>query len=283
MAIADQQPLRLVELSVSEIAGTDHLFPDLFNDLRTGRLQALLIHDVYSSSECAQIIKRVENADPGLLKTWFPEAFRSCFYGRNLNLTSPEQMYQYFEEAKLFSEQLDQVLPDQRGFTYLAQLLTRLDSGRPFVAAPGVRPNDCYMPTTLRQHLPGGYIPIHFDNEFMLRPSYTHLRSIAAGHIQSFVLALSEATDGGELEIFQHQAPPLGEQLLSDDHHPSQDMPDIQYVPSIKLKIPSGSMAVFDSGRYLHRLTEVQGQCDRWTLCSFMALASVGNVNYCWG
>jgi hypothetical protein len=39
----------------------------------------------------------------------------------------------------------------------------------------------------------------------------------------------------------------------------------------------------FNSGRYLHQVTPVQGAAARWTACSFRAESLNGDSVYCWG
>ncbi len=73
------------------------------------------------------------------MKTWFPEPFRSWFFGRNLDLTDPELLSDYFREAAVFHGHLADLLPPPTGITtYLAGILGRLDRGRPFRAAAEV-------------------------------------------------------------------------------------------------------------------------------------------------
>jgi len=42
-------------------------------------------------------------------------------------------------------------------------------------------------------------------------------------------------------------------------------------------------MIVLDSGRFLHRVSPVEGDRKRWTACSFMALSRQRDAMYCWG
>lgn len=269
---------RYREIEVSELGA----HADTFAQIRSGSLQGALVHGVYSAAECAATIGRIQSHQPPLLQTWFPEPFHSCFFGQNLNLSPPE-LGAYFAAAAVFNPQLDQVLPPGRGFApHLAQVLAALDQGRPFQAAPGEVDGQHYMATTIRRHDEGGYIPAHVDNEFMLRPSYRHLTAVAQPHIQSFVLALSLADAGGALEIYDWQAPALGTQLISDDGQ-RRSKPDLDSLDKISFRIPPGTMAIFDSGRYLHRVSPVQGPNRRWTLCSFMSLSRTGDAMYCWG
>ncbi len=269
--------LRTLEIEAGEAAG----HADAFARLRGGDLQAIVVHGVYPQSVLDGVVERLERHDPPFLQTWFPEKFRSWFFGRNVNLSQPG-LPGYFEEAATFHAQLDalfaagQALPSRVG-----SLLASLDGGRPFVAAPGPAAGQRYMFTTLRAHREGGYIPAHFDNEQTLRPTYRHLHSIVELHMTSFVLAFTRAAAGGALEVFDLSIAPEQARVLSDDR--VTDKPDVSSLRSASFRLPPGTLIVLDSGRFLHRVTPVEGERKRWTACSFMALARDHRANYCWG
>lgn len=252
-----------------------------FDRLRAGTLHAVVVHGVYPPSVLRAVIERLERHDPQFLKTFFPEKFKSWFFGRNVNLAHPD-LPGYFAESAKFRNQLESLFPAGLGpETRVAALLASLDHGRAFRAAPGPGPGEAYMFTTLRAHLEGGYIPSHFDNEQALRKSYRHLHSLVELHMLSFVLALAAPDAGGEQEIFDLRCEPENATMLSDDS--VRDKPDVSKLASVRFPLPAGTMIVVDSGRYLHRLTPVVGPRKRWTACSFMALARDKSATYCWG
>lgn len=269
--------LRTLEFDVGE--SVHH--PDTFERLRAGDLQAVIVHRVYPQALLDRLVERLERHDPPFLQTWFPEKFRSWFFGRNLNLSNPD-LPGYFQEADQFRAQLDALFaPDPGIARHVGSLLAALDRGRRFVAAPGPGANQHYMFTTLRAHLEGGYIPPHFDNEQRLRASYRHMQSIVELHMTSFVLALTMAEAGGALEVFNLVTAPEAARMISDDR--IVDKPDVSTLASVSFRIPAGSLILLDSGRYLHRVTPVQGTRKRWTACSFMALSRNRDATYCWG
>jgi hypothetical protein len=226
-------------------------------------------------------VARLERHDPPFLKTWFPEEFRSWFYGRNLNLTEPD-MPGYFDEAATFNAQLENLFPAGLGIDdHVVGVLSALDGGRKFVAPPGPKSGEHYMITTLRAHMEGGFIPAHCDNELALRPAYRHLRTMIEPHIFSFVLAFSTADRGGALEVFDSRFEPSGSGLMSDDTARSGSRH--AGVASAAIRLAPGSMVIIDSGQYLHRVTKVQGANKRWTACSFMAMGRNHDAMYCWG
>jgi hypothetical protein len=255
--------------------------PDAFAKLRDDSLQGILVHHVYTSEVLNNAVKILESNQPGFLKTYFPEAFKSWFYGRNLNLASPD-LDRYFLEAETFNRQLDGfIFAEEKLTSRLTSLLSQLDNGCSFEATPGIDPGQQYMFMTFRCHEQQGYITAHSDNEFMLRPSYHHLFSICEPDIFSYVLSFGAAEQGGETEIFNFRTPALSQKILSDDS--VMDKPDISALEKATIRIPAGSMLIFNSGAYLHRLSPVKGTQRRWTACSFMARSKSGAAMYCWG
>jgi len=268
--------LKLIEFDAAEARA----YPDAFERLRSGELQAIIVHGVYPLDVMSSVVGRLERHDPPFLQTWFPSKFRSWFFGRNLNLAKPG-LEGYFDEAALFHEQLEALFPPGLALSArIAGILSQLDGGRPFMAPPGPMPGQHYMFTTLRAHLEGGYIPVHFDNEQALVPSFAHLRSLVELHMTSFVLTLAASEDGGALEVYDYRCEPADAVLIRGDPWAK---PAVEGLPSRSFRIPPGAMIVVDSGRYLHRVSPVQGPRKRWTACSFMALSRERDAMYCWG
>ena len=268
--------LRLIEIDANEAVRN----ANAIDRIRAGELQAVIVNGVYPPAALAPVVSRLERNEPGFLQTWFPEKFRSWFYGRNLNLADPS-LIGYFDEAAEFERKLGTLFPAGECIAErVAGVLASLDHGRPFVAAPGPWRGTRYMFTTLRAHQEGGYIPAHFDNEQTLRPSYAHLRSQVDLHMLSFVLTLQMASSGGALQIYDHRCDPADAVPISLDGAPK---PQLDGLASVSLRIPPGAMIVLDSGRFLHRVSPVEGERKRWTACSFMALSRQRDAMYCWG
>lgn len=255
--------------------------PGAFDELRSGGLQALVVQGVYPPAAAAAAVAQLEAHDPPFLRSSFPAPFRSGFYGRNLSLVAPP-LEAYFAEALQFSAQLAAWPSDETPLMpRVLGLLSALDGGRPFAAAPGLLPTQHCMPTTLRRHEPGGFIPPHFDNEMRLRPAYRHLEALLQPALQSFVLTLDPGEAGGELEVLDVRCDPEAALLHNDDR--GQPLPTLQAAARVAFRVPPGTMVVLDSGRLLHHLTPVQGSRRRWTACSFMARERLAPVTRVWG
>lgn len=255
--------------------------PDAIRRLRANEIDALIVRNVYTGAECARIVARLEAGDHGLIRMNFPAAMRSFFLGMNLNL-SPEDLGQYFAEAPRFHQRLGELFgPGADPTTRIPALLSRLDRDRPYRPAPGPESGQQHMFATLRGHLTGGFIPPHFDNEQMFRPSYRHVCQAIGQDLFSFVLAFSQAEAGGALEVFDmhHQ----GRAFRMADGPRDASHLDLGGVPSERFRLAPGEMILINSGRKLHRVVPVEGPRTRWTACAFMAESKSGDVVYTWG
>ena len=269
----------LLEIDVTQTPA----HPGAIDGLRRGELHGVIVHRVYDQTILRDVVERLERHDPPFLKTWFPQEFHSWFFGRNLNLT-PHDLGGYFAESRIFHEHLQALFPPSRGITdHVAGVLSHLDHGRPFVAAPGSEPGSHYMFTTIRAHLEGGYIPPHCDNQQAIRPSFRHLRTLVDPHMISFVLALTLPEAGGALDVFNSRPEPLSAPPMAGAPASSRPRQEREPLEAVSFRIPPGSMMIVDSGHYLHQVSPVVGPRKRWTVCSFMALNRDKSAVYCWG
>jgi hypothetical protein len=82
--------------------------------LRQGSVTGIVVRNVYDSAVMQRIVARPERHDPPFLKTWFPEKFKSWFYGQNLNLmqTNPDT---YFQQAEEFHQHMAELFAAGQG------------------------------------------------------------------------------------------------------------------------------------------------------------------------
>lgn len=247
--------------------------------LRGGMLHAVLLRGVYPAEAMGPVVEMLEANTPRFPKSFFPVAFKAFFYGLNLNLTSPD-LEPYFATEPRFRRALAGLmhpgLEDR-----VTRLLTALDNGPEYRAAPGPAPGARYFFTTLRSHQTGGFIPAHFDNESAVRPSYQHLSTLIQPGIFSFVLAFSRADAGGTLEFFNLRSADHASKFRNIDG--PVPPPSVDGVEKASIRLAPGDMILLNSGGYLHRVTPVEGPTTRWTACSFMAPSKDGTHVYCWG
>ena len=255
--------------------------PDLLTRMHRGDLDGVLVEGVYSAGECEAVCARLEAGRHDLVRTEFPEKFKSSFFGVNLNLAHPD-LSLYFAEAERFREGLSRLFPGDLNLERRAAgVMSALDGGRPYEAPPGPEPGQRYMFSTLRWHRAGGYIPPHFDDEQATRPSYRFLAPLVELKLTSFVLAFSQADAGGALEIFDAAPDADGRPIAAGGRSAAQV--DLASQNSVRIRLAPGEMIVFRSGKFLHRLTPVEGARPRWNACSFMAASRDRARVFCWG
>jgi hypothetical protein len=253
---------------------------DVIRRMRREEFEGIILRDVYDPATCAELCGRLEEGRHGLVRTTFPAPFHAFFLGMNLNLT-PADLTGYFQASPVFRERLTRLFAGATDLeTRVTTLLSALDAGRRYHAAPGPRPGVDHMFTTIRAHLPGGFIPRHFDDEQDARPSYRLITPRIVSDLYSFVIAFSQAEAGGELEIFNLRHG--GRQFRMVDGDADARHLSVEGVESVRFSLAPGEMIIFNSGRYLHSVTPVAGATTRWTACSFMADSRAGDV-LCWG
>ena len=255
--------------------------PDMLTRMRAQDIDGIIVKQVYERATCDAVRDALDAGPHDLIRTDFPAKFAAFFYGINLNLTHPD-LKDYFSEVPRFRDGLSRLFPGELDLeSRLTTLLSTLDQGCDYAPAPGPDPGTSYMFTTIRAHLPGGYIPAHFDDEQARRPSYRHLLPLIQLKLFSFVLAFSQAEQGGALEIFNLQPERDGQRIAVGDR--SAVVPDLDAAEKVSFRLDPGDMILFNSGRYLHRVTPVMGAKVRWTACSFMAESRSPGRVYCWG
>ncbi len=254
---------------------------DVLSRLRARAIDGVVVKRVIERELCDTICAELAAERHGLIKTEFPAKFAAFFYGANLNLAHPD-LRDYFAATPGFRDGLARLAGGRLALEpRVTALLSSLDEGRPYSAPPGPTPGSQYMFTTIRAHLPGGYIPAHFDDEQAARPSYRLLTPMIRPRLFSFVIAFSKADSGGSLEVFNIHPEAPGQRIVDSNRNAVRA--DLDAAEKVAFTLDPGDLIVFNSGHHLHRVTPVIGATTRWTACSFMAERSDGFGVYGWG
>jgi hypothetical protein len=182
-----------------------------------------------------------------------------------------ESLEDYFEAARQIGPGLDAAFGDGPGYeARLREIIGALGGGRA-VGVPSVDGRAC-APATVRVLDPGGTVTLHCGNETYSFPALRGLTKVIdpSGEISTLLpLALPEG--GGELEVYDvcFGDPLIDEldgRLGRDNAH--QGLADRQ---CLRLELAVGDLALFEEGRYYHRVNEVRGSRSRWTMGGFLA------------
>ncbi len=179
--------------------------PAAIRRMRRGDFEGILLRGCYSDTDCARVAERLDAGRHDLVRSEFPPVMRAFFLGYNLNLTHPD-LIDYFAHTKEFRRGLSRLFADTYDLeTRVTAILSRIDNGRCYRAAPGPQPGPDHMFTTIRAHVPGGFNPPHFDNEQAFRDSYRLVNAGIGEDLFSFVLAFTRPEAGGAVN-FQRAA-----------------------------------------------------------------------------
>ena len=253
---------------------------DAIRRLRQAEFDGIILRDVYDPAACAQLCFGLEEAQNGLVQTAASDQFHGFFPGVN-RTSAPPDLTACFPGAPMSHKRLAGLLTNGINLeTRVKALLSALDGGCRYVAAPGPGGGTDHMFTTLRAHRSDGCTPSQSDDEQASRHSWRLIMPNIVSDLYSFVLALSQAEAGGELQIFDLRHD--GQQFRIADKEASTSHPNIDGVESTKFRLEPGEMIIFNSCRYSYSVTPVTGVKTCWTACSFMAKSRTGEV-LCWG
>jgi hypothetical protein len=273
---ATRQDLQMLEIDASEV----HDHPDLIGKILNHEIFGVLVRGVFPPERLARVVTRLEQAEvPAPMFT--SHTFGGRTYGRVLRMADGA-LDEYFDSATKIGPALEAAFGESGGYQErLREIVGALSGGRP-LAVPSVD-DRTYAPATVRVVDPGGTVGLHCGNETYAFPALKELSEIIdlAGEI-STLMPLAWPEEGGELEVYDVCADDplireLDERLGRDNAH--QGMLDRCF---LKLKPAVGDLALFEEGKYYHRVNEVRGARARWTMGGFLAPSRDAETLYYW-
>ncbi len=277
-----REALEVDDLDASELAERR---PNGLAQMRAGvGFAGMIIRNVFAEETMKEIVRRLE-AGVSRIPRNQSDYYPGVVFGRVLPAEADATLAAYFEEAAIFREESRRLFD---GFptdflTRLEQVLASMAGGREVRLARSEDGRE-YQAFSIRKMMPGGQIGLHYENEAFDAESMAGLRRICGAgvrpHLLSIYLALQAPELGGELGLY-----PIGE----DD----PDTPTLKFMarddartyehfermgPHHRLCAGTGDMLLFDAGRYFHRVVQVEGKRDRWTIGSFIVLAEDGST-----
>jgi hypothetical protein len=137
-----------------------------------------------------------------------------------------------------------------------------------------------YLPMLFRRVKEGMGVPPHFELQVLASASYTHLKTfLDTTTMVSFYFQLGLPESGGELVI--HDVRWEEEEARTLAEGGKSLLAKMTERPSLTIPLRVGDLVFFESGRYVHRVTRVEGQRSRWTVGGFLCLGADGvSVHY---
>ncbi len=268
-------PLQILEIDASEVQ--DH--PDAIERILRHELFGVLVRGVFSADHLARVVAGIERQPD--IPVFEAHTFSGRTYGRVLRMAG-EQLDEYFDAARRIGPALEAAFGDGPGYEVrLREIVGALSGGRP-VCVPGAGARS-YAPATVRVLDPGGTVGLHCGNETYAFPALGELVKIIdpAGEISTLLpLALPES--GGELEIYDVC---FGDPTIDDlDRRLGRDSAQRGLADRhcLRLRPAVGDLALFEEGRYYHRVSEVEGTRSRWTMGGFLAPARDARTLHYW-
>ena len=269
-----REPVAKVELL--DVAAHDvHQHTSILASIRNGHRPGLIIRNAFAVDAMEAVVDRLPSEVAKLGQFYFPNAERSprpYTLGSSL-IGNPPDSRDYFARAPGFRSACRRLFAGFPDFEErLETILGELGGAVPVTVAPGPEPDTTYTPATIRVLPPSHEIPLHVGNYFLSMPHSRHLSTLLDTHTQlSYFVTLSAPDAGGELIIYSLQ---FGDTAAAVSHRSSgygasEDLSEIDTVPSVAVTPRTGDLLVFDGGRYYHRVAPVSGVGIRRTIGGF--------------
>lgn len=266
--------LRMLEIDAADVA--DH--GDAIDRILRHEVFGVVVRGVFRPEHLARVVERLEREEA--MPVFESDTFRGRTYGRVLRMADG-RLDEYFDAATRMRPALAEVFGSESGYEErLREIIGALGGGRPVsVPAVGAR---TYAPATVRVIEPGGTIFLHCGNETYSFPALQELTQIIdpSGEI-STLMPLALPDEGGELEVYDVC---FGDPLIAEldgrlgreqAHEGLADRLSTRVTPGV------GDLALFEEGRYYHRVNPVHGTRPRWTMGGFLAPSrDAGTLHY---
>ncbi len=267
-------PVRFLELPVEQL----HTVAGTLSDMMDMRYTGLLVRGAFDSDALRGGLARLlaptppsRQFDLRCFGETVPERpdpkYAGFSYGLPLTNSTANLAY-YFGAAAEVRATIRAIFGDY-DFEGAFQRVLGAISGLPMELAPGPE-GAHYAPMTIRCLKQGATLTIHRGNEFLgWASNHDLVQRIDTRDQISFFTPLQRPPKGGGLLVYPGYFPPHEREaleLLSPEAFSEAD----ERLGGILLEPDVGDLIVFDGGRYLHRVTRVEG-ADRWTIGGFLS------------
>lgn len=277
-----QEFLTAVEIDATEL---DRL-PDGLHEILRGVLDVLIVRAAFPVAAIHHVVDSLRGGDHGfaMMPQEDPDIQRPqiVFYGDAMSHNSVEDhgppMERYLTNAANWRTACQRLFANTGDYeARLAEVLRCLAGGRR-IDVPRYTDGRSYCPSTIRMIPPGHAAPFHIDNYFQGVHGWEYLSTMMdITHPINFFSVLSPAERGGEIEIFELR--------FNDPRAPADSSIRKEHAAFAHRAFPmrAGDLMIFASGRFWHRVSEVEGAHPRWTIGGFLGFATDDRTVFYWG
>ena len=236
--------------------------------LLSGALRGVVIHDLLPSAAAAGLVRRLQH-DRTLPRVPLGGHLIGESLGLSLDRAIGRHQPHYAEAAAAMHRRLAALTRGRTLDALIAAALRRMAHPLPLTLARDAQ-GQPRAPLVFRRLPAGGRIPPHAELEQLTRAPYDDFRAeLDPATLLSFFVCLQTPQGGGALRVHD---------LRWADYDSRQDrgghtQPAAQLIgqPHHEPEIQTGSLVVFDGGRWFHEVTPVVGARERWTTGGFIA------------
>ncbi|MDG1481003.1 MAG: 2OG-Fe(II) oxygenase [Myxococcota bacterium] len=185
----------------------------------------------------------------------------------------------YLSSARTLHERLSTLTTGRSLDTLLAAALSMM--ARPMPVSLAEARGLPRAPLVFRRLPRGGCIPPHAELEQLARRPYDGFREqLDDTTLLSFFICLQQPASGGVLRV--HELSWSDYDRSADRGGHSQPAAQLRGVSHTDRLLKTGSLVVFDGGRWFHEVTPVIGEQERWTAGGFLARRCSGDGVLYW-
>lgn len=263
----------LVEVDITEI----NRYPNSIKDIYERQINGIIVRNVFSPEEAAEVVARVERGEPKFDIRWFGDY--AAIYGADVLWTCEPDLSDYGEKVASFRNDCRKLFDGIADFEQLMKkIFSAMSSGRQ-IEIPTTLSGESYTPMTIRVLTEGGCMGLHFGNGLLQHPACQELSKKIKfeGHFSYFVL-LNAPDAGGELVLYDLEWSDTENGMLKEGKPLESVLTEGKQMP---INLGTGDMILFDGSRILHSITPVKGS-SRITIGGFAGLSRDDEKVYYW-
>ncbi|MFT5779123.1 MAG: hypothetical protein ACI837_002080 [Crocinitomicaceae bacterium] len=272
-------------LDISELSD----YPDLIKNIYDKEYDGVIIRNVFSEEEIAQVKERIEGIDKAITSPTgvghsYPRIFAQMMRPKSGEAITEDYLKDYFTGCEKWPSESNDLL----GLDFsdrIESTFKKISGDRPIEIPKGYNGIGSYLNSSIRVNYPGkGFIMVHCGNYFQQEFSefYDHLTSEVNVKDQlSYFVTVNPAEKGGELTLFdllweegQTKRDARADNLILLADGSELDSGPDSPLKRQKVSPGAGDLLIFSGGPIWHKVELVEGNEERITMGGFLSFTS---------